>query len=105
MPLVRGFIPEGPWASKQTLYEIMPNKKEIHIIPDPARNLFFEEGKVSPHNTFYFVGSLDDVLKEFRSAGFSMKEFASGFNSLGNLNNDTRYFGENGFEYITEGLS
>jgi hypothetical protein len=34
-PLVRGFIPEGHNSQRQTLYEIMPMKREIHIIPHP----------------------------------------------------------------------
>ena len=103
MPLVRGFIPEGH-AYRQTLYEIMPKKKEIHVIPDPARRLFYEESKVSPHDTFYFDGTLDDVLQEFRTAGFGMRKFASGFNSLMNGDNNKRYFKEEGFDYIKEGL-
>jgi hypothetical protein len=105
MPLVRGFIPEGSWAKIQTLYEIMPKKKEIHIIPNPARILFYEESKVNHHNIFYFEGTLDDVLEEFKSAGFSTREFASKFNRLNNLEDDKRYFKEDGFDHIKEGLS
>jgi hypothetical protein len=104
MPLVRGFIPEGPWAQMQTLYEVMPKKKEIHVIPDPARRLFYEESKVNTDNTFYFEGTLDDVLEGFRSAGFSMREFAPGFDFIGNTDNPKRYFKEEGFDYIKEGL-
>jgi hypothetical protein len=85
-PLVRGFIPEGT-----TLYEIMTNKKEIHIIPNPSRRLFYEEGKVGSPNTFYFEGTLDDVLKEFRSAGFRLVDFAPAFDSIVNHENRKRY--------------
>jgi hypothetical protein len=96
-PLVRGFMPIVPKEQGQILYEVMPRKKEIHVIPNPSRWLFYEEGKVSPLNTFYFEGTLDDVLEEFRLAGFSMKEFPPGFNSITNRENKKRYLQEDGF--------
>lgn len=92
-PLVRGFIPEGPWSRKQTLYEIMPRKKQIHIIPDPQRRLFYEEDKVG--HTFYFEwNGLKEVLDEFASSRFLFLEFPARFDSLINSENSKRYIGE-----------
>ncbi len=102
-PLVRGFIPEGPWAQNQTLYEIMPKKKEIHVIPNPSGQLFYEESKVSPSNTFYFEGALKEVLEAFELDGFTMKHFPPGFNAL-TMEDLKRYFMEDGFEYVKEGI-
>lgn len=105
-PLTRGFIPGGELSSSEdhTLYEVMPVKKELHVIPNPARRLFYEESKVSPQNMYYFEGTLDDVLAAFGSAGFTARSFSSGFNSLFNPENDKRYFREEGFDHIKEGL-
>jgi hypothetical protein len=41
----------------------------------------------------------------FQLAGFSMLTFAPGFNSLSNPEDVKRYFGEDGFEYVEEGIS
>lgn len=109
LPLARGFIPEGDeHFERHTLYEVMPRKKEIHVIPNPARRLFYEEGKVSPRDIFYFDGTLEhtleQVLEEFKFSRFRILEFAPQFDSLINPENDKRYFREKGFEYIKEGL-
>jgi hypothetical protein len=103
-PLVRGFIPEGERSRKQTLCEIMPNKKEIHIIPEPNGYLFYEEIKISPRDIFYFEGTPGDFIAEFRLAGFSMKNFPPKSNGWTNPKDIGRYFKEDGFEDIEDGL-
>ncbi len=104
-PLVRGFIPEGNVHSSEhpTLYEIMPNKKEIHVIPDPSRRLFYDAHKASD-TPFCMVVSLDEVLKEFTTAGFSVRHFAPGFDGLENFDNRRRYFKEDGHHHVEESL-
>jgi hypothetical protein len=104
-PLIRGFIPEGDihMSEHPTLYEIMPKKKEIHVIPDPCRRLFYDAHKAS-NDPFCMVVSLDEVLNEFITAGFSVRHFAPGFNSLGNWENRRRYFKEEGHHNVKEGI-
>ena len=104
-PLIRGFIPEGNVHSSQhpTLYEIMPNKKEIHVIPDPSRRLFYDAHKASD-DPFCIVLSLDEVLNEFTAAGFSVRHFAPGFDGLENPDNQRRYFKEDGHRHVKEGI-
>jgi|SRR3989344_6607828 len=104
-PLIRGFIPEGNIHSSEhpTLYEIMPNKKEIHVIPDPCRRLFYDAHKAS-NDPFCMVVSLDEVLNEFVTAGFSVRHFASGFDGFENKDNRKRYFKEDGHNYMKEGI-
>lgn len=104
-PLVRGFITEGNvhMSEPHTLYEIMPNKKEIHVIPDPQRRLFYDAHKAS-NDPFCMEVVLDEVLDEFAQAGFTVRHFEPQFNLLGNPNNPKRYFGEKGHESVKEGI-
>jgi hypothetical protein len=103
--LVRGFIPEGNIhiSEHPTLYEIMPNKKEIHVIPDPGPRLFYDAHKASDE-PFCMVVSLDEVLNEFIAAGYRVRHFVPGFNNLGNCDNRLRYFKEDGHDDVKGGI-